>query len=96
MGLHARVPVTLDSSLRGKALGVVDTALSFATRRQLFTADEAMGLLRGVRNQVGDPELESLVEAAIAAAAGFGAADTLVDRANLIDRLLDLRLAMAG
>jgi hypothetical protein len=94
MSLRSRSSATIESSPREKALGVVDTALAFATRRRLFTRDEAIDLLRGVRNQVGDAEIESTVDAAIAAAGGFGTGDVFVDRNRVVDLLLDLRLAV--
>jgi hypothetical protein len=49
--VRSHASATVESSPRDKAaLGVVDTALAFATRRELFTADEALDVLRRVRN----------------------------------------------
>ena len=95
MRLRTRAPKMHASSPRGEALDVVDTALSFANRRTLFTAPEAMDLLYAVRSKVADPQIEAIVDAAVAAAEHAASDDALVDRSVVIDRLLDLRLTIA-
>jgi len=95
MGLGSRTPTVVASSPRDDALDVVDTALSFANRRKLFTAPEAMDLLYAVRNKVHDQEIEAIVDAAVAAAERSASGDALVDRSVVIDQLLDLRLTIA-
>jgi hypothetical protein len=75
-------------------LEFVDTALSLAARRKIFTADEAMQLLDGVRNKVHDKPVEVAL-AGIAQSAEDSYRETpLVDRSRVIDSLLDMRLAL--
>lgn len=76
-------------------LDVIDTALCLALRRELFTREEACELLAGVQNKVhGEespgPELADLIATAVTSF-GEGA---LVERARLVDALLDLRLVI--
>jgi hypothetical protein len=75
-------------------IAVVDTALSFAVRREVLTAEEAMDLLFGVLNKVHDGELDEVIRAVVADAAESEGAEMLVDRSRVIDRLLDIRLVL--
>jgi hypothetical protein len=95
MRVRARAPKIHASSSRDEALDAVDTALSFANRRKLLTAPEAMDLLSAVRNKVPDPQIEAIVDAAMAAAEHAASDDALIDRSVVIDQLLDLRLTIA-
>jgi hypothetical protein len=86
-------PVTPPGS---EFLRLVDVALSLAMRRQIFTAEEAIDLLEGVRTKVHDGLVEDAL-ATIAKTAGDSYRDTpLVDRARVIDPLLDMRLALSA
>jgi hypothetical protein len=78
-------------------LEFVDTALSLAARRQIFTADEAMELLDGVRNKVHGRHDRGVGDAlaGIALSAEDSYRDTpLVESSRVIDSLLDMRLAL--
>jgi hypothetical protein len=74
---------------------VVDAALALAARRELFTADEALDLLRGVRNKVHEGPDEGVLAAITLRAEKTYASDVLVDRGRVIDLLLEMRLALS-
>ncbi|HEY7106407.1 MAG TPA: hypothetical protein VH986_08400 [Acidimicrobiia bacterium] len=82
-------------SSHDEALLRIDAALSLASRRQAFTGSDVVDLLRGVQRGIADEHAEVLVGRAIEAAAHTDGSMTLVDRARVIDQLLDLRLAIA-
>jgi hypothetical protein len=96
MGQRARHPVSVTISPADQALGLIDTALSFATRREIFTADEMTELLDGVDAKVTEPRIRSIVEDAAAVAADADVGVALIERSTVIDRLLDLRLAVSS
>ncbi len=88
---------------RGKSLtapsgvdpvAIVDTALGLAARREIFTADEAMELLSGVRNKVGSGQAEAIAQI-VNSAEGSYRESALVDRSRVVDPLLDMRLALS-
>ena len=74
---------------------VVDAALALAARRELFTTDEALDLMRGVRNKVHDGSVEGVVAAITLRAEETYASDVLVDRGRVIELLLEMRLALS-
>ena len=76
------------------AVELVDTALTFAARRPLFTRDEAVELLHGVLVKLDDPEIESALAPIVDGAETTYAAIRLVERASIVDSLLDMRLAL--
>jgi hypothetical protein len=96
MGLRSRHQGSVTTSPADQALGLVDTALSFATRREIFTADEVSELLDGVGGKVAEPRIRSIVEDAAAVAAGADVGVALIERSTVVDRLLDLRLAVSN
>jgi hypothetical protein len=71
---------------------VVDAALCMALRREIFTADEALELLRGVQNKVRDSEE---IRAIVAEAEESDHDAALIARSGLVDRLLDMRLVLS-
>jgi hypothetical protein len=74
------------------AVVVVDTALGLAARREVFTAQEATELLDGVHNKVQN----RAAIAQIVTSAEDSYRDTaLVDRARVVDPLLDMRLVLS-
>ena len=81
--------------MRGtEPIDVVDAALTLAARRDVFTVDEALDLLRGVQNKIHDRPIEEAFAAiALGAEESFGS-DALVDRGRVINPLLDMRLAL--
>ena len=85
----------LSTAARGTtAIDVVDTALSFAVRHEIFTVEEAMDLLHGVQNKVR--HAPAAVIAPIATSAEHSYRETpLVDRSRVVDPLLDMRLALS-
>jgi hypothetical protein len=88
-----RAPAPSPSPQSG-ALDIVDSALVFAGRREIFTADEALDLLHGVQNKVQDAP--AVVIAPILTAATESYRETaLVDRSRVVDPLLDMRLALS-
>jgi hypothetical protein len=76
------------------AVGIVDTALGLAARREIFTADEAMELLSGVRNKVGSGQAEAIAQIVDSAEDSYRES-ALVDRSRVVDPLLDMRLALS-
>jgi hypothetical protein len=89
----SRVP---ERSTRLQAVEVVDAALTLACRRRLFTADETLELLSGVLIKVDDPVLHDVLASTSDAAERLVADAGLVDRSQVVDVLLDMRLALAG
>jgi hypothetical protein len=80
---------------RGTApLNLVDTALSLAVRREVFTAEEAMELLHGVQNKVHDCPAEDVLARIVWLAEDSYRDTPLVDRSQVVDPLLDMRLAL--
>jgi hypothetical protein len=75
-------------------VAVVDDALRVASGRQLFTRDEALGLLRRVGSEVDDPTRAASVERIVADADSDSAEQMMVSCADLIDPLLDIRLVL--
>jgi hypothetical protein len=78
------------------AMSAVDDALRVAARRELFTRNEALGLLHQVEGSTHDlgvgPTVASIVES-------FDRATTdqlMCSHADLVNPLLDIRLAMGG
>ena len=96
MRLRTRGSSVAEASPREEALAVVDTALMFARRREVFTTDEALELLQGLRNKVQDPAVSELLAPFVAAAEADAAGSPLVDRSRVVDHLLDLRLALTA
>ena len=77
------------------AIEFVDMALSFAVRREIFTVEEAMDLLRGVQNKLG--HAPAVVIGTIVSSAEHSYRETpLVDRERVVDPLLDMRLALSA
>lgn len=93
-GVRARRKSPAASSPEADAIGVVDGALTFAIRRKVFTAEEALQLLQGVRNKLHDAPLATIAPIALSAEDSYGE-DDLVDRARVVDPLLDMRLALS-
>lgn len=76
---------------RTPPLEVVDVALRLASRRQFFTIAEALELLEGVRDKVDAPAVGGIV----AEVASSYSDDVLVPQTQVVDSLLDVRLAVA-
>ena len=94
-GVRARRKSAAASSPEADAIEIVDSALTFAIRRKVFTAEEALQLLRGVRNKVDEAPLATIAQIAQSAEDSFGQ-DDLVDRSRVVDPLLDMRLALSN
>ena len=77
-------------------LTLVDDALRVARGRQLFTRDEALGLLRQVRSEVDDAGRAASIERIVADADARSAEQLMVTRADLVDPLLDIRLVLGS
>ena len=77
------------------AIEIVDTALGFAVRREIFTVDEAMDLLRGVQNKVQHASA-AVIAPIVTTAEHSYRATSLVERSRVIDPLLDMRLALSA
>jgi hypothetical protein len=86
----------VEPSARAAALEQVDTALSFAARRSLMSAAEAVQLFQGVRIKVSDDETGRVVDATLASAVASYRAQAVVERSLVVDQLLDLRLTISG
>lgn len=70
-------------------------ALSFAVRREIFTVEEAIDLLRGVQNKL--QHASAVVIETIVLSAEYSYRETpLVDRERVVDPLLDMRLALSA
>jgi len=77
-------------------LSLVDDALRVASGRQLFTRDEALGLLHRVRSEVADPARAATVERIVAVADSSSSEQLMVSCAELVDPLLDIRLVLGS
>jgi hypothetical protein len=96
MGLRSRDRAARSIPNAPDFLQLVDSALSLAMRRQVFTAEEAIELLEGVRNKVHDGLVEDAI-ARIAVTAEDSYRETpLVERGRVIDPLLDMRLTLSA
>ena len=88
-------PGASDGVERG-AVSLVDDALQVAARRELFTRDEAMGLLRRIeldtRGHAGATSVEQIVGVVDAASAD----QAILSRSDLVDPLLDIRLVLCS
>jgi len=78
------------------ALAAVDDALRVAARRELFTRSEALGLLRQVETSTHDLAVGPLVDDLVGSFERGTADQLMCSRAELVDPLLDIRLAMEG
>ena len=78
------------------SLSAVDEALRVASGRQLFTRDEALGLLRQVRSKVDDPVRAATIERIVAHADAGSAELMMVTCADLVDPLLDIRSVLCS
>jgi hypothetical protein len=85
-----------DRSPQEEGLAVVDSALSLARQRRVFTTAEALDVLDGVQKKVSDPRVRALVARKVAAATDAFAGTAPIDGSRLIDQLLDLRSAISG
>jgi hypothetical protein len=75
---------------------VVDAALRLAAGRQLFTREEALGLLQEVEAEVDDPERATTVERIVADVDTGWAEQLMVSRSDVVDSLLDIRLVLCS
>jgi hypothetical protein len=73
---------------------LVDAVLRVVTRRQLFTREEALDLLHQVEARVEDPAQAATVERIVASVDSGSADQVMVCRTDLVDPLLDIRLAL--
>jgi hypothetical protein len=83
-----------DATSNGTPLSLVDDALRVACGRQLFTRDEALELLRQVESEVDDPARAARVERIVADADVASADQLMLNCADLVDPLLDIRLVL--
>jgi hypothetical protein len=78
------------------SVSLVDDALEVAARRELFTRDEALGLLRRIeldtRGHAGAASVEKIVVGVDAASAD----QAILSRTELVDPLLDIRLVLSA
>jgi hypothetical protein len=89
-------PSATPGSLPDEPLVLVDRALSFASRRDRFTPDEARGLLRDLVAKVDDPLLQDALASTVHTRERFSTDAVVVDRSQVVDALLDMRLVLAG
>ena len=79
-----------------RAVSLVDDALQVAARRDLFTRDEALGLLRRIefdtRGDAGARSVEQIVGGVDATSAD----QAILSRYELVDPLLDIRLVLCS
>jgi acetoacetate decarboxylase len=88
-----------DRSGAAPGLGVaelVDAALARASRREVFTADEALALLHGLVAEMGDAPIRDIADAMVSAAVAGYCDALLIPRSRVVDPLLDLRLVVSG
>ena len=76
------------------AIEIVDTALLFAVRREMFTVSEAMELLSGVQNKIQGGPAEAIAPIVLSAQRSYAEA-SVVDRSQVVDPLLDMRLTLS-
>jgi hypothetical protein len=95
MAFRSRSEAAFVSTRGSGPVDVVDAALTLAARRELFTADEALELLRGVRDKVHDGPLVALAEITIGAEESYSC-DAFIDHGRVIDALLDMRIALSA
>ena len=79
-----------------EAVSLVDAALRVAGGRQLFTRDEALDLLHQVEAEARDHADAATVERIIAEVDADSADRMMISRADLVDPLLDIRLALCS
>ena len=77
-------------------ISLVDDALRVASGRQLFTRDEALALLHRVEAEVDDPARAATVERIVQDVDSGSAEQMMVSCADLVDPLLDIRLALCS
>jgi hypothetical protein len=94
MALRSREKAAVGAERGSERLQLVDTALSLAARREIFTAEEALELLRGVQNKMHDGSTEDALARIVDTAEESYRDTPLVDRSRVIDPLLDMRLAL--
>jgi hypothetical protein len=86
-------PAPSERGERG-SVSLVDDALEVAARRELFTRDEALGLLRRIeldtRGHAGAATVERIVVGVDLASAD----QAILSRTELVDPLLDIRLVL--
>lgn len=78
------------------ATAVVDEALRVAARRELFTRTEALGLLHQVEVSTHDLPSGTQVGDIVASFERGTTEQLMCSRADLVDPLLDIRLAVDG
>ena len=87
---------TPEAASSASPVSLVDDALRIASGRQLFTRDEALGLLRRVGAEVDDPTRAATVERIVADVDAGSAEQMMVAYTDLVDPLLDIRLALCS
>ncbi len=93
--LRARTKLATAPSPGANAIELVDTALAFAARREIFTTEEALELLRGVQNKLLRAPGASIAQIVTSAEHSY-LETSLVDRSRVVDPLLDMRLALSA
>ena len=88
--------VVCEPAREADPLSAVDEALRVACGRRLFTRDEALGLLRQVGSGVDDPARAATVERIVADADAGSAEQMMLSCSDLVDPLLDIRLALCS
>lgn len=89
-------PSAAPVSPQAETLALLDGALSRASRRERFTPDEALELLRSVLATVDDPLLQDALASTVPTRDPSAGDALVVDRAQVLDVLLDMRLVLAG
>ena len=84
-----RAPVRESTSL-----AAVDAALAMASRGDLMTAEEAASLLRGVQAVVEGGGPEARIAGIVTTATNAYSGQRMLERSQVVDPLLDIRLAM--
>jgi hypothetical protein len=77
-----------------QALDAIDAALAIASRSRLVAADEAVGLLRGVHTAVEGGAPAVTIASIITEAEISYSGQAMLDRSQLVNPLLDIRLAI--
>jgi len=91
---HADKPAP--ETVSSGSVSLVDDALRVAARRQFFTRDEALDLLRRVEAEAHDHARAATVERIVADVDSGSADQVMVSRNDLLDPLLDIRLALCS